>query len=117
MKKFGKLVPYIAGWALLIASSNFRTIGILNGLAQILLFTLVVCIPAWRTGRMSYVDIGWPWGLVVIGAVTLAMGEGEGLRVAMVGSLYVFMGGRMGVFALKLWRMGALKRELPRYQY
>lgn len=117
MRKFGKLLPYIAGWALLIASANFKTIGLLNGLAQILLFTFVVCIPAWRTGRMSYVDIGWPWGLVVIGAITLTMGEGDGLRVAMVGSLYVFMGGRMGGFALKLWRMGALQRELPRYQY
>lgn len=117
MKKYLKLLPYIAGWALLVASGNFRTLGVLNGLAQIVLFTFVVCIPAWRTGRMSYVDIGWPWGLVVIGALTLSMGEGDGLRIAMVGGLYILIGSRMGGGALNLWRVGALEREFPRYQY
>ena len=66
---------------------------------------------------MSYVDIGWPWGLVGIDVLTLSMGEGDALRVAMAGGLYIFMGGRMGIFALKLWRAGAFRRELPRYQY
>jgi len=117
VKRFQQLLPYFFGWALLIASANFRTVGAVNGLLQRLLVTFVVCIPAWRTGRMSYVDIGWPWGLVVIGVVTLLMGQGESLRIAMVGGLYIFMGGRMGIFAVKLWRAGALRRELPRYQY
>jgi len=117
VKKFQQLLPFLAGWVLLIASANFRTFGTVNGLLQLLLFTFVVCIPAWRTGRMSYVDIGWPWGLVVIGALTLLMGQGDALRVAMVGGVYIFMGGRMGIFALKLWRAGALRRELPRYRY
>ncbi|MCP5066939.1 MAG: hypothetical protein GY946_10260, partial [bacterium] len=67
MKRYLKLLPYIAGWALLVASDHLRTLGLINGLLQVVLFTFVVCIPAWRTGRMSYVDIGWPWGLVVIG--------------------------------------------------
>lgn len=99
------------------ASEGFRTFSAVNGLLQLLLFTFVVCIPAWRTERMSYVDIGWPWGLVVIGVVTLVMGQGDSLRIAMVGGLYIFMGGRMGIFAVKLWHAGALRRELPRYQY
>lgn len=117
MKKVQKLLPFILGWALLVASENFRAIGITNGALQILLFTFVVCIPAWRTERMSYVDIGWPWGLFVIGVVTILMGQGDPVRVAMVGGLYVFIGGRMGIFILKLWRAGALRRELPRYAY
>lgn len=117
MKKFQKLLPYIAGWAILIASQGLQSFGAVNGALQIVLFTFVVCIPAWRTERMSYVDIGWPWGLVVIGVTTLAMGGGDSLRVAMVGGLYIFMGGRMGAGAIKLWRIGALRRELPRYQY
>lgn len=117
MKKLQQLLPFFAGWLLLTLSENFRTFGTVNGLLQLLLFTFVVCIPAWRTGRMSYVDIGWPWGLVVIGVLTLLIGQGDGLRVAMVGGLYIFMGGRMGVFALELWRRGALRRELPRYRY
>ncbi len=117
MKKFVKLLPYIAGWALLVASNDLRTLGLINGLLQVVLFTFVVCIPAWRTGRMSYVDIGWPWGLVVIGVLTLSMGGGDGLRIAMVGGLYILVGGRMGGGALNLWRVGALEREFPRYQY
>jgi steroid 5-alpha reductase family enzyme len=117
VRRFQKLLPYFGGWALLMASADFRSFGAVNGLLQVLLFTIVVCIPAWRTGRMSYVDIGWPWGLVVIGVVTLAMGQGDSLRISMVGWLYIFMGGRMGIFALKLWRAGALRRELPRYEY
>ena len=117
MKRFVKLLPYIAGWALLVASDHLRTLGLINGLLQVVLFTFVVCIPAWRTGRMSYVDIGWPWGLVVIGVLTLSMGAGDGLRIAMVGGLYILVGGRMGGGALNLWRVGALEREFPRYQY
>jgi len=117
LKRFVKLLPYVAGWALLVASESLRTLGLINGLLQVLLFTFVVCIPAWRTGRMSYVDIGWPMGLVVIGVLTLSMGEGDGLRIAMVGGLYILVGGRMGGGALNLWRVGALEREFPRYQY
>lgn len=66
---------------------------------------------------MSYVDIGWPWGLVLIGSLTLMMAQGDLTRVAMVAGLYIFIGGRMGIFALKLWRAGAFQREFPRYQY
>ncbi len=39
-----------------MASSNFRTLGLLNGCLQILLFTFVVCIPAYGT----YVGGMWP---------------------------------------------------------
>jgi steroid 5-alpha reductase family enzyme len=117
LKRIVKLLPYVAGWALLVASEPLRTLGLINGLLQVLLFTFVVCIPAWRTCRMSYVDIGWPMGLVVIGVLALSMGEGDGLRIAMVGGLYILVGGRMGGGALNLWRVGALEREFPRYQY
>ncbi|MFB0976323.1 MAG: DUF1295 domain-containing protein, partial [Myxococcota bacterium] len=117
MKKFMQLLPFLVGWAFLMASANMRALGAVNGLVQLVLFTFVVCIPAWRTERMSYVDIGWPWGLVAIGVIALVMGQGDSLRVAMVSGLYIFMGVRMGIFAIKLWRVGALQRELPRYQY
>ncbi|MEM9596840.1 MAG: DUF1295 domain-containing protein [Acidobacteriota bacterium] len=119
MKKSLLLLPYLAGWALLLISETFRAVALTNGLLQLLLFTFVVCIPAWRTGRMSYVDIGWPWGLVIIGAVTLAFGLGDGhpLRLLLVCGLYALIGGRMGYYALKLWRAGVLKTELARYRY
>jgi steroid 5-alpha reductase family enzyme len=117
VKKLQQLAPFVAGWALLLASASYSQIAAVNGFLQVLLFVFVVCIPAWRTERMSYVDIGWPWGLVVIGVVTLMMAEGNATRIGLVAGLYVFIGGRMGIFALKLWRVGALQRELPRYQY
>jgi len=117
LSKLKTLAPYLLGLAVLLASSHLAKIGATNAILQILLFTFVVCIPAWRTERMSYVDIGWPWGLVLIGLVTILIGDGDPTRRALVGGLYVFMGGRMGLGALKLWREGRLDRELPRYQY
>jgi steroid 5-alpha reductase family enzyme len=117
VQKLKQLVPFVAAWALLLVSASYSQIAAVNGLLQVLLFAFVVCLPAWRTERMSYVDIGWPWGLVVIGLVTYVMAEGDPTRIALVAGLYVFIGGRMGIFALRLWRAGALQRELPRYQY
>lgn len=117
MKKALQLLPFLAGWLLLLLSANFQTLGTVNGALQLVLFLLVVCLPTWRTGRMSYVDIGWPWGLVLIGLLTILLGGGNPTRIAMVGGLYIFMGGRMGIFALKMWRAGYLERELPRYRY
>jgi len=117
MKYFSPLIIFIAGWALLLVSDSFTSASLVNGLLQILLFALVVCIPAWRTGRMSYVDIGWPWGLVVIGIVTWVYSEGESTRVALVSIVYIFVGSRMGLGALKMWKMGLLKKEFPRYEY
>ena len=117
MNYFTSLLPFIAGWILLLVSTSFSDIGLYNGVMQLSLFSLVVCLPIWLTGRMSYVDIGWPLGLTVIGGLTLWLGEGDDLRVAIVGFAYVFAGGRMGLGALKLWSMGRLKKEFPRYEY
>lgn len=117
LKKSLQLLPFLAGWLVLLLSAQSQTLGWVNGCLQLVLFFFVVCIPTWKTGRMSYVDIGWPWGLVLIGVVAFVLGDGDTTRIAMVSGLYVFMGGRMGYFALLLWRKGVLKREFPRYQY
>ncbi len=102
---------------LLASTQSLQAHSLTNGGLQMVLFVLVVCIPAWRTGRMSYVDIGWPWGLVVIGAVTYLLTDGNPMRIAMVCGVYLLVGGRMGLFALRYWRLGAFNRELPRYRY
>jgi steroid 5-alpha reductase family enzyme len=117
MKYFSPLFPFFAGWALLLITMSFAEISLINGLLQFLLFTLVVCIPTWRTGRMSYVDIGWPWGLTVIGIVTWLFSSGEPVRVAMVSIAYIFAGARMGLGAIKLLQLGHLNTELPRYEF
>ena len=114
---FSPLSPFLFGWLLLLVSASFTDIAQLNGLAQLVLFVVVVCVPTWLTGRMSYVDIGWPWGLVVIGVLTWVFSDGDPLRVAVVSIAYVFAGARMGVGALMLLKAGHLQRELPRYEY
>ena len=67
MHYFSPLLPFVAGWVLLFFTASLASIGLINGVLQLILFAFVVCLPIWRTGRMSYVDIGWPWGLVLIG--------------------------------------------------
>ncbi len=116
MKYFSALIPFSAAWVLLLCSS-FYAISFTNGVLQMLLFALVVCLPIWRTGRMSYVDIGWPSGVVVIGVLTFLHGTGDPVRVAIVSGAYVLVGGRMALGAVNMWRMGLLKREFPRYEY
>ncbi len=66
---------------------------------------------------MSYVDIGWPWGLVLIGILTFIFSDGHELRIAVVSMAYIFAGTRMGIGALKMWKLGYLKKEFPRYEY
>jgi len=117
MKYFYPLLPFLAGWGLLLASDNLGTISLVNGVLQLVLFALVVCLPTWRTGRMSYVDIGWPWGLTLIGVITYLYSDGNSVRVMVISAVYVIIGTRMGMGALQLLKMGHLKEELPRYKY
>ena len=117
MKYFSPLFPFILGWVLLLFSENLTSISLTNGVLQLLLFALVVCLPTWRTGRMSYVDIGWPWGVTLIGIITWLYGEGDSSRIATISILYILIGSRMGMGALKMWRLGMLKTEFPRYEY
>ena len=117
MKYFTPFAPLLAGWCLLMLTSSMHTISALNGVLQLLLFLFVVCLPIWRTGRMSYVDIGWPWGLVVIGILTFILSDGHWIRTSIVSLAYIFVGARMGLGALKLWKLGFMKTEFPRYEY
>ena len=114
---FTPLLPFVTGWLLLLVTEQFFALSLVNGVAQLVLFAFVVCLPTWRTGRMSYVDIGWPWGLTVIGILTWIYGEGDSLRVAIVSIAYIFAGSRMGLGAIKLLISGHLDKELPRYEF
>ena len=109
-------LPYLACLLLLLSSPSLRTMSALNLGGQLLLFALLVIVPALRTGRMSYVDIGWPLGLLWIGGVAL-IGGSDSARTAVVASLLLLAGGRMSTMALLGWRYGHFRRELPRYQY
>ncbi len=117
MKYFKPFFIFVLGFLVLLISQSFAYLSTFNLILQLVLFGLVVCWPIWKTGRMSYVDIAWPWGLVVIGMLTLIFGEGYLWRVRLIGAVYLFIGLRMGVGALQLWRKGYMKTEFPRYQY
>lgn len=111
------LYPFIIGWIILMLTQSMVTISLANTLLQLVLFGVVVSWPIWKTGVMSYVDIGWPWGLAGIGLLTLLMGEGYHWRVWLIGGAYLFMGLRMGLGAIRLWKKGYIQKELPRYRY
>ena len=117
MKYFKPFIPFIACWILLFSSNNFQSIALINGISQLVLFLFVVCIPIWKTGRMSYVDIGWPWGVALIGLITYCQINTITLSQTLVITAYILIGSRMGLGALKMWSMGLLKKEFPRYEY
>ena len=117
MNYFRPVTLFLLGLGLILWSTTFFKLALLNSLGQFALFTVVVCIPIWRTGRMSYVDIGWPWGLVLLGIVSFCFSEGYWLRSLIVSGVVILIGLRMGVGALKMWHLGLLKKEFPRYQY
>lgn len=117
MNYFRPLYPFVLGWILILSTETFSQLGLINGVGQLLLFAAVVCLPIWLTGRMSYVDIGWPWGLVLLACISYFYSDGYWLRSLAVTLLVIVVGLRMGLGALNLWRLGLLKKEFPRYQY
>ena len=117
MKYFKPFIPFIACWILLFNSNNFQSVALINGIGQLVLFLFVVCIPIWKTGRMSYVDIGWPWGVALIGLITYCQINNITLSKNLIIAAYILIGSRMGLGALKMWSMGLLKKEFPRYEY
>ena len=117
MKYFKPFIQFIACWILLFNSNNFQSIALINGIGQLVLFLFVVCIPIWKTGRMSYVDIGWPWGVALIGLITYCQINNITLSKNLIIAAYILIGSRMGLGALKMWSMGLLKKEFPRYEY
>lgn len=113
---FGYL-PYLFLFYFMYQVEIFKEMLYINGILQLLLFLVVVCLPAFLTKRMSYVDIAWPWGLVLIGVIALLLGQGYKPRIYMVAGMYLFSGLRMGIGALILFSKGHLNSELSRYSY
>merc|ERR1711892_1455799 len=59
---------------ILLMSNRFALLATTNSICQLAVFLLTANIPALLTGRMSYVDIAWPWGLVTIGLSPMLAG-------------------------------------------
>jgi steroid 5-alpha reductase family enzyme len=92
---------------------------IINGVIQLTLFAVVACIPFLRTKRVSYVDIAWPFGVALIGLQILLISDADFIRKMIVGSIYLFIGLRMGLGALFMAKKTGVifKTEFPRYKY
>ena len=110
-------LPVIICYALLSFTPSLSSFTFWNGSVQLALFITVVSIPAYLTKRMSFVDIGWPWGLVCIGLLMCFFGKGYWLRTYLVAVMYLFSGLRMGIGALVLLKKGYLNTELSRYKF
>ena len=117
LKYFSNLLPFAAGLLILLLSSKFVAAAGLNALAQLTLFVTVVCVPLYRTGSMSYVDIGWPVGIVLIALSSVTTLEGYWPRALVCGVVYTMIGARMANMAIGHLLRGELKEELPRYAY
>ena len=100
----------------LLASRTFSSASTVNCLVQTAVFVVTAQVPAWMTGRMSYVDIAWPYGLVSIGILPcmLATHGPWTARSAMVMTAYLVAGGRMGLGATLLLTKGHLNTEFTR---
>lgn len=112
---------FLAVWfvAISVADQTLATMFLFNGVIQLVLFVLVVIIPMVKTGRMSFVDIVWPFGVALIGVQILVMGDGDIVRMSCIAAVYLLIGLRMGIGALTVAKSsGAIfKTEFPRYTY
>lgn len=112
---FETLVVYLL--PLCFLASDFRGWFFWNAACQLVLFLLVVQLPAYLTGHMAYVDLGWPLGLVLLSINALAYGDGFWLRRWGIGLCMLLHGGRMACGALVMFFPYRWEQDLPRYQY
>ena len=114
-------VVFLVVWGVSLSSNSqdLTDLLLVNAAVQMTLFIVVACIPFLRKGRMSYVDIAWPFGVALIGAQLLLFADGEIIRRVAVGAVYLFIGLRMGVAALIMGKKTGVifKTEFPLYQY
>ena len=112
-------------YALTAASQAFASISSVNAIIQCLVFLICAHIPSIASGRMSYVDIAWPWGLASIGFLPFVNNiisgnswtESFDGRSVLITLAYCVAGLRMGLGAALHAYMGKLRKEFPRYNY
>eukprot|EP00927_Polykrikos_kofoidii_P054835 TRINITY_DN49191_c0_g1_i1.p1 TRINITY_DN49191_c0_g1~~TRINITY_DN49191_c0_g1_i1.p1 ORF type:complete len:400 (+),score=48.88 TRINITY_DN49191_c0_g1_i1:89-1201(+) len=98
-------------------SSRFQSWFFWNAICQLALFLPVVVLPAFITGKMAYVDIGWPGGLVLLAINGLLYGEGYWVRRWVVCGFLFAHGLRMFLGALVMFYPYRFKEDLPRYRH
>ena len=102
-------LPYLATLIFLAALEPFRAFALTNALVQAVLFLGVTLIPTARTNRMSYVDLAWPYGLVLLGVQTLLFTTPGNAAGYIIGVLYLIAGGRLALMATIAWRKSPMR--------
>ncbi len=110
-------VPAIVVAACTFLDPELHSIAVTNTMAQFFLFLFVAAIPAYRTRRISYVDLAWPYGLVTLGVMGLAFSPVYTPRACIVSIIYLIVGGRMALGATLFLKRGVFNTEFARYQY
>lgn len=89
---FAYILPF-----LFLASSAVKLKGLMvqNMICQIIEFSLLVQLPLAITGKMAYVDLGWPLGLVILGINGFTFGDGWWIRRCVVNGFMILHGARM----------------------
>jgi steroid 5-alpha reductase family enzyme len=110
-------------WFLLLPpDSDIRRLFLDNAAMQAAIFLPLVVVPVLRSGKMVYVDIGWPLGLTAIGACALWGGTGWWLRKTLASSAMLLHGGRMALGGIAMFGLMTgfsyrFKEDLPRYRF
>ena len=86
------MLPPALGVLAQLSSKSLRGFALSNIITQLAVFVPLSHIPALLTGRMSYVDIAWPAGLVAIAAQAKAFSAGGGnpVRQNLIFLAYLF---------------------------
>lgn len=101
----------------LVVNPATREFALWNALVQLAIFVPSACVPAWRTGWMSYVDFAWPAGILALGIETLLFAEAVTPLTIAAALMFVLSGGRLMYWGYLVMKPGWLKEEFPRYQY
>lgn len=130
--------PAFAVFALLLRSERFSSFARINLLTQLAVFIPCVQIPTLMTGRLTYVDIAWPTGLLSMGIVSFfrkirqlwntedrindeqedpSARRWSDIRGVMISLAYIFQGGRMAFGAWTMFFAGHMRKEMQRYSY
>jgi len=111
------VMPWFGLFTFLVLSNVFTEFAIRNIVWHVLIFIPTVHIPAFVTGKFSWIDLSWPLGLGALGVQAWVYGSAPFWHRALIGFEYFVIGGRMTLWVLMNWNIVRKGSELTRYQY